>query len=85
MSFYPRKYGLEQYRYAKSRKDCRCFICGEDIKKGQFRYSNSTGCSMTISLCTKCAECWEKEGGRLGDISRAKKEYITATGEKRAF
>lgn len=70
MAYYARKEGLDHYRLAKSRKDCKCFICGEDIKKGQFRYADGP----FISLCTKCGECWEKEGGRLGEISRAKNQ-----------
>lgn len=39
MAFYTRKFGLETYRYGKTRKDCRCFICEEIITKGQARYA----------------------------------------------
>ena len=69
MAFYPRKSGLATFRYAKAAKDTICFLCGEPIKKGDFRYANSP-----LSLCVNCADCWEKEGGMLGDISRANKE-----------
>lgn len=68
MAYYPRKEGLEQYRVAKARKDCNCFICHEPIRKGQIRYVYRI---FSFSLCTKCADCWEKEGGKLGEISRA--------------
>jgi len=67
MAFFPRKSGLASYRYAKASKDTFCFICGENITKGQFRYAQGV-----LSLCKKCADCWEKEGGFLGNISRSK-------------
>lgn len=70
MAYYARKPGLESYRYAKTRKDTQCFICGDRINKGQMRYA-----SGVLSLCEECAKCWKKEGGRLGDISRKKVEY----------
>ena len=65
MAFYARKNGLASFRFAKTQKDTECFVCGEHIAKGAYRYAG-----VTASLCTKCAECWEKEGGSLGDISR---------------
>lgn len=68
MAFYARKNGLDSYRLAKTRKDCSCFVCGESIHKGTLRYANGM-----LSLCVKCADCWEREGGALGDISRHKK------------
>lgn len=68
MAYYARKSGLDTYRYARTTKDTKCFICGENIKKGEFRYAQ-----RLLSLCLKCANCWEKEGGMLGEISRAKK------------
>lgn len=68
MAFYARKNGLDSFRLAKTRKDCNCFVCGEFIAKGTLRYASGWS-----HLCTKCADCWEIEGGRLGDISRAKK------------
>lgn len=67
MAYYARKQGLESFRYAKTRKDTQCFICGDQINKGQKRYA-----SGVLSLCEECARCWEKEGGRLGNISRKK-------------
>ncbi len=69
MAYYARKPGLESYRYAKTQKDTQCFICGDHINKGQMRYARGV-----LSLCEECAKCWEKEGGMLGCISRAK-EY----------
>lgn len=67
MAYYARKPGLESYRYAKTRKETYCFICGDRINKGQMRYAKEF-----LSLCEECARCWEKEGGMLGDISRKK-------------
>ena len=69
MAYYARKEGLAHYRLAKAQKECKCFVCEETILKGQLRYADNS-----LSLCTKCAECWEKEGGRLGEISRAKNQ-----------
>lgn len=74
MAYYPRKQGLEQYTLAKAAKDCNCFICHEEINRGEPRYRYKF-----LSLCTKCAECWEKEGGKLGDISRAKPTTLQLT------
>lgn len=71
MPYYARKHGLDSFRYAKTRKDCECFVCGEFIAKGQYRYASGP----VLSLCCKCAECWEKEGGKLGNISRSKHRY----------
>lgn len=68
MAYFARKQGLDAYRLAKTRKDCKCFICGESIAKGALRYAMGY-----LSLCMKCADCWEKENCRLGEISRAKK------------
>lgn len=67
MAFYARKNGLDSFRLAKTRKKRDCFVCGEFIAKGTLRYA-----SGWLSLCTKCADCWEKEGGKLGNISRSK-------------
>lgn len=67
MAYYARKNGLDHYRFARTRKPCNCFVCGEFIQKSEFRYADGM-----LSLCMKCADCWEKEGGRLGEISRAK-------------
>jgi hypothetical protein len=74
MAFYARKNGLDHFRFAKARQGTSCFICGESIAKGTLRYA-----SGLVSLCTKCAACWEKEGGYLGDISRNKQraDYTT--------
>ena len=66
MAYYARKNGLDHYRFARTRKLCNCFVCGEFIRKGEFRYADGM-----LSLCLKCASCWEKEGGKLGEISRA--------------
>ena len=71
MAFYPRKFGLDSYRFARTRKSCNCFVCGEFIPKGRFRYA-----SGSLSLCLKCAVCWGKEGGKLGDISRNKEKLF---------
>ena len=65
MAFYARKTGLAHFRFAKTQNDTECFVYGEHIEKGAYRYADGM-----LSLCTKCAECWEKEGGKLGDISR---------------
>ena len=73
MGFHPRNNGVGCYRPAKAQHDCECFICRETIRKGEFRYS----ANRYLSLCTKCAECWEKEGGALGKISRATGGDIT--------
>ena len=70
MAYFPRKQGLDSYRLAKTRKDCKCFVCGESIAKGTLRYASG----RYLSLCMKCADCWGKEGGRLGEISRAKED-----------
>lgn len=70
MAYYARKEGLAHYRFARTRKDCNCFVCGDFIRRGQFRYADGL-----LSLCGRCATCWEKEGGRLGDISRASVNY----------
>lgn len=67
MAYYAKKSGLDSYRYARTKKDTICFLCHENIAKGEFRYAQ-----RLISLCLKCANCWEREGGRLIDISRAK-------------
>lgn len=71
MAFYARKNGLDSFRFATTRKDCNCFVCGEFIAKGTFRYA-----SGHFSLCTKCADCWEIERGKLGEISRAKENLF---------
>lgn len=68
MAFYARKNGLNTFRLAKTSKDCNCFVCGEFIAKGTLRYAGG----RYLSLCMKCADCWEIEGGKLGNISRAK-------------
>lgn len=69
MAYYAKKEGLEHYRLARASNECKCFVCGETIPKGCLRYAEGW-----LSLCTKCGACWEAEGGRLGEISRARKD-----------
>lgn len=52
-----------------ARKDTKCLVCDEVIPKGTERY---VSVSSHNSLCDKCFNVRQKEGGCLGHISRAK-------------
>lgn len=58
---------IDGYIIARTRKDVACFICKDIIYEGAVRYRR-----RSLSLCVKCAACWQSEGGRLGNISRHK-------------
>ncbi len=60
--------GEDAFSKKVTRKDTKCFICAESIPKGSERYVSGYG----NSLCDKCYKKWMEEGGKLGNISRAK-------------
>lgn len=68
MAYHAKKQGEDAFQKRITRKDTRCFVCNEPISKGVERYVSS---GSHNSLCVECYNTWMKEGGRLGNISRA--------------
>lgn len=69
MAYFARKQGEDAFSKKITRKDTKCFVCDEPITKGTDRYVSA---GSHNSLCVKCYNTWMKEGGKLGNISRAK-------------
>lgn len=68
MAYHAKRQGGDAFSKKVARKDTKCIVCNELIPKGSKRYVSGYG----NSLCDDCYKTWMKEGGKLGNISRAK-------------